>query len=496
MRETGLLGVASFILYFYSAILFAQEECEDPEAPEKVRIYFGNGMNTTKEAGKIGRDQLRLTVGDTADRDWGVIVNSDEFILRQLLQVAGQKGLEARDTWYYIDHPEIEPNPLAQDLAEAYRASANIQYFLDHELRDHVSTYLNDLNSGKKVVVVAHSQGNFYANAAYEYIKNNYSDYRNSIGLVGVGTPASRVQDGGDYYQNSEDKIINLVRKIDSAVLAPNFSYTQPRQQGSLLPPINHSFEDVYLAYVGTSIRSSVENTISRLDQPNKKLECENPDDVEVTLGPVNITNITTSSAKALSLVVSGKDITVWTKHTKGSSPLPCFFDASRYSETGPFNTGGTASKTLENLDEDTTYYVRKCAKGTQNRISDTGVVTFTTESVAPVVETRDPTLVSSSGFTAVTGVLQGSDVTVSTYWDTNPSSLERACVNGKRFWCTSSQPKVDAGGIYFWRFKNNYIYTNDYGVRHTLNMSNTYYVVGCGCKNGIVSSGVVKRVN
>jgi hypothetical protein len=83
-----------------------------------------------------------------------------------------------------------------------------------------VDNYLADLNSGKKVVIVAHSQGNFYANNAYRYIKEDYNKFIDSIGIVSVATPATWVEGAprrpddkiNDYYTNNpNDLIINLV---------------------------------------------------------------------------------------------------------------------------------------------------------------------------------------------------------------------------------------------------------------------------------------------
>lgn len=99
----GVLHLISLILYVNSAMVFAQQvECEDPNDPNlsasaKVRIYFGNGMSTKEGNGVRGGISLAKVVGDTTDRDFAVAVNSNENYLRQVIQLAGQKGFEARD---------------------------------------------------------------------------------------------------------------------------------------------------------------------------------------------------------------------------------------------------------------------------------------------------------------------------------------------------------------------------------------------------------------
>jgi hypothetical protein len=46
------------------------------------------------------------------------------------------------------------------------------------------------LNKGMRVVIVAHSQGNFYANRAYEVLAAQKPAWANSVGIVAVASPA------------------------------------------------------------------------------------------------------------------------------------------------------------------------------------------------------------------------------------------------------------------------------------------------------------------
>jgi len=55
------------------------------------------------------------------------------------------------------------------------------------DLRKHIRYYERDLKDGKKLVLIGHSQGNFYANEAYDYLQSD------DVGVVAVATPADRV---------------------------------------------------------------------------------------------------------------------------------------------------------------------------------------------------------------------------------------------------------------------------------------------------------------
>lgn len=84
------------------------------------------------------------------------------------------------------------------------------------DLRDQVFTYRKTIDCGAKVLLVAHSQGNFFGNQAYEFLS---PIQRASFGMVSVATPASYVSGGGPYTTFEQDFI-----RFFPGALAPNFS--------------------------------------------------------------------------------------------------------------------------------------------------------------------------------------------------------------------------------------------------------------------------------
>ena len=75
----------------------------------------------------------------------------------------------------------------------------------------HAALYSSDLLAGKRVFVVAHSQGNLFANAALAKAARAQPDDADSLAMIGVGTPAAR--QFSDFYRTAnDDKIINLLR--------------------------------------------------------------------------------------------------------------------------------------------------------------------------------------------------------------------------------------------------------------------------------------------
>jgi len=72
--------------------------------------------------------------------------------------------------------------------------NALAQAFNYEDLQTHITAYNQDLQAGNGVVVVAHSQGNFFANTAYESLKPSY---KKNFKLISVASPAFFVAGGG-----------------------------------------------------------------------------------------------------------------------------------------------------------------------------------------------------------------------------------------------------------------------------------------------------------
>jgi len=115
----------------------------------------------------------------------------------------------------------------------------------------------------QKVLLVAHSQGNFYANNFYDAVTKSGDVPARSIGVYGVATPASRVAGNGTYRTSSTDGVINLVRKVfPGRTLEANdtIEFKKSDDSGN-----GHGFREVYLEYRGGEIKKEIEESLGRL---------------------------------------------------------------------------------------------------------------------------------------------------------------------------------------------------------------------------------------
>ena len=156
----------------------------------------------------------------------------------------------------------------------------------------HTSYYTSDLLAGKRVFVVAHSQGNLFANSSLEAAARARPDEASSLAMIGVATPAARQFRDSFYRTAHDDRVIDALR-ITENVLASNIdndlSEGVSDSRGGNYPLLsffwnaavsaiganrdqrgfsNHGFIDAYMAHPLPS-KSDIDDEIKRLADPN-----------------------------------------------------------------------------------------------------------------------------------------------------------------------------------------------------------------------------------
>ncbi len=161
--------------------------------------------------------------------------------------------------------------------------------FSDEDIRD--TDLLSMLASAskqvntQKLLLVPHSQGNFYANA----IRKNLADQpggvpAKSIGIFGVASPASHIYDGGTWLTSTTDKVIaGLVGKYSpKGILTPNTTINFRDSDGDLN---GHDFTKIYLKYKTPEIINGIQSQLSKLQaDPNRREDIPCIDPPKITL--------------------------------------------------------------------------------------------------------------------------------------------------------------------------------------------------------------------
>jgi len=200
-----------------------------PGSESSAVLIFANGMFNDPEDAVRGKKALISKI-EGRFPSYDVAYNFNETPLLQILQVFWQKRRsDQRFRWSYFSQMDGPPEVKAS-IQEKVKEMTKEFYVRDADLRNHVALYKRYLKAKKSIVIVAHSQGNFYANGAFEYLQDeqneqtpdneflNAKDLR--LKIVGVASPDSYVAGNGSYRTLKSDGVIV---KIPNA-LPPNIS--------------------------------------------------------------------------------------------------------------------------------------------------------------------------------------------------------------------------------------------------------------------------------
>jgi len=235
------------ILLLISSFVYAQNNCE----PEKFRVVFSNGELTTPKQAFTALNELALNLGHNhADQGitYDLAYNYSDDAFKQVLQTSDQR------LWYVN---------LAQQVYN-WKYKVNTP-----ELNEHVQKYREAILHGQKVLVVSHSQGNFYTNLARQMLANQKPAIAmKAFGIFSVAIPANYV-DKGAYLTNHLDIITSLpsslpanwtLRRIDSGKIVD--------QIGSIPA---HNFSETYLSPyydIRPEVIKGIKQELSKLTDP------------------------------------------------------------------------------------------------------------------------------------------------------------------------------------------------------------------------------------
>ncbi len=187
----------------------------------------------------------------------------------------------------------------------------------------------------QKLLLVAHSQGNFYANSFYDVVADKAGGVPSqSIGIYSVANPAGRVAGNGKWLTSDTDKVIaGVVARVPfKKIMPPNTHIVL--QSGDDFA--GHGFSEVYLKYRANKIVSDVQSSLGKLSSDPERREdtvCIDPPKITVVhkiagvaltvVDPVATVGVKTvaTTAKvgifvAVTTVKAGAIATVWTYNT------------------------------------------------------------------------------------------------------------------------------------------------------------------------------------
>lgn len=266
------------MLFFIVLVLLILNVSESYSADQRfcqkgIYVFFGNGVWNDKEAADSSRRLLtRRLEAVIAGTDlegmitYGTSHNPSEGKLKDLLETFEQNDqTDDSQFWRFLAGLDPIPDFLQDKLKEIADSVDEAIVSANPAVQKHIVKYNKFLSEGNKVVVVAHSQGNLFANIAYLGINSQYID---GFGIVSVGNPDSYVAGGGSYTTLDEDIIIGNVSGSLPANLDNFFGINLNDLTG-------HEFAKSYMAAnhdAETKILGDVVGTINSLNYPDSEL--------------------------------------------------------------------------------------------------------------------------------------------------------------------------------------------------------------------------------
>lgn len=269
MTNKLCIFIALPFLGFFSSISFA--------ALNDFNVYYLNGISNSPRDAKDSRDKLRsLVLPDVPDGNVLNLYNNNDTALREMIEAVrrqgdSEQGRQAyKRLWKCIDNPSPETcdpaNPptaaIRQIMGQTLGRYDQATYVQNPQLQAMISVLRdNYYNKKKKALLIAHSQGNFYANQIVGYLQSFDPSVAACVEVVGVATPATYVARGGSYETRSDDVAINAARAEffwGPQILPP--TWTPPFPAPAYPDPSHHKFVTSYLA--PDTLRQRIRNNI------------------------------------------------------------------------------------------------------------------------------------------------------------------------------------------------------------------------------------------
>jgi hypothetical protein len=248
------------LLFTLMLSLFASDAC-------KLDVYFGNGVwNTDKQAEASKRELRRFIWDHNPDRfpiaeegttySFNVAYNKGEGTVDDLLETFWQlhESGQIGDFYFgFITRIMDAANVLTLQEGDYRSRMAAIAAQADTNTQDILQLYRNEsFSQNNNVLLVAHSQGNLFANDAYNFLSD---DEKKRFQIVGIAVPADHIATGNDYVTFTFDYVIQAV----SGHLPANVS------------GFGHTFVPSYLdadnTDAATAIATHINNKVALLDQ-------------------------------------------------------------------------------------------------------------------------------------------------------------------------------------------------------------------------------------
>lgn len=264
---------------------------------DKTIVIFGNGIMNTKDDATRSRNRIKelldatLSPEEFSKLEFGLAYNQSYGFFKDLYESAKQK-LGAENVivsfWRWLGGQEAMPDVLQEEIKTMATQFDFATRVAPEDLDNHVLLYRTSMLEGKRVLVFAHSQGGFFANAAYEklFMGDNALISSQSFGIVAVATPAGYTEGDGPYTTLIEDLVIQAITLVTPpGVLSPRTPNITNIGSGAVLNDWKgHNFIDEYAAEGSNSVAQIMNDAVTMLSSLQQPAQLAQEGAITVTL--------------------------------------------------------------------------------------------------------------------------------------------------------------------------------------------------------------------
>lgn len=219
-------------------------------------VFFANGMFTTRPEAQEALEHLRslaaseIRASEFERIQWGLAHNVSEELPLQVAQVLSQyseRGFSDFQSW--LREPSFNPSFALVDILASDRFWEQTGFSAieldDAAVAHQLSLYRLAISQKRKVIVIAHSQGNLYSDIVYSRLTPQEQKH---VGIVHVASPAARNL-GVHSYRPVTDQYHNFAG--DLVIALPSFLNSNPATHSQSANPFRtssgHHFVNDYL---------------------------------------------------------------------------------------------------------------------------------------------------------------------------------------------------------------------------------------------------------
>ena len=251
-------------------------------------VFFGNGILTAEkkafESMNVIKNRLQteLLPEEFEVLDFKLAYNDTHGLPLDLLESSIQVLTgNSSSFWRFFWGLEIIPDWFTQKLVLLSNALDKSALLTTDSLKDHVTMYKTKIAEGKKVLLVAHSQGNFFGNQAYSLLN---SREKQSFGMVAVANADNNVLGAESPYTTLEtDRVILALIAFQVALpsrpMIPNTENLAVSDDA-----LGHSFVGSYMTAGSNSDKQVVSDIIAVLDNLAEPIQIVNSGVISVSL--------------------------------------------------------------------------------------------------------------------------------------------------------------------------------------------------------------------